>query len=60
MVRDQLSEAVRTAIAGLHEALHQVHVGTAIALDHDRSIFRDSDVPADHDAALHRLVGSHD
>src|SRR5690348_18119638 len=38
------------AKADVHEALHQVHVGPAIALDEDRTIFGDCDVPADQQA----------
>jgi hypothetical protein len=59
MIRDQLAEAVRPAKAGLHETLHEIHIGTTIALDHDRTIFCNRNVPADHDSALDRLVGPH-
>ena len=46
MVRKQFGQPMIVAEAKIHEPLHQVHVRTAVALDHDWTVVRDGNVPA--------------
>lgn len=57
MIDEQVSEPV-PAKPLRHEPLEDVHVGIAIALDQDWSIFDDADIPANHHAVRKGLVGT--
>ena len=50
MVGDQFAKAVILTEADIHEPLHQIHVGPAVALDDDRPVLSDRDVPTDQNA----------
>lgn len=52
----QVGETVFTQ-ALAHKALQDVHVGIAVALDHDRSVLENCDVPADHYAIVELAMG---
>src|SRR5438309_1878424 len=52
----QLAEAVFAEADG-HEALEDVQVGVAVALDEDWPVGKDGDVPADHHAIGEMAVG---
>src|SRR5206468_12516463 len=47
MMREELAETMLLE-ADAHEALEDVHVRIAVALDDDRRVLEDRDVPADH------------
>src|SRR4051794_34302269 len=42
-----------------HEALQDVEIGIAVALDEDRSVVEDGDIPADHDTIVELAVPRH-